>query len=292
MKIGFDILLQSLVNGLVMGSIYALIASGLTLVFGVMRIINIAHGEFIMIGMYLVYFLNVALGIDPYLSILVVIPVMFLFGVGFYSFFIKPAIDKPHINQVMITIGVSLILINVALILATADYRALNVVYFNRSFRISRIMIGLPQMIAFLEALVITGGLYWLLVYTRMGRFIRAVAQNRKAALLMGVNVDRVFKVSMGLVACCAGLAGVLVLPIYYVFPEVGSTFLLLSFVIIVLGGMGNFIGALAGGIIVGLIESIGSLFLPGSLPQAATYILLIIFLIVRPEGLFGEGTV
>jgi branched-chain amino acid transport system permease protein len=217
---------------------------------------------------------------------------MFILGVGFYSFFIKPAVDKPVINQVMITIGVSLILVNGALLLLTADYMALNLTYFNKNFRIFQVTIGLPQMIAFLGALALTGMLYWLLVYTKMGRIIRAVAQNRKAALLMGVNVDRVFKLSMGLVACCAGVAGLLVLPIYYVFPEVGSVFLLLSFVIIVLGGMGNFLGALAGGIIVGLIESLGSLFLPGSLPLVATYILLIIFLLLRPEGLFGEGAV
>lgn len=290
--VSFDIFLQSLVNGLVMGGIYSLIAVGLTLVFGVMRIINIAHGEFIMVGMYLAYFMNVSLGIDPYLAILAIVPIMFLFGMAFYSLLIKPAVDKPLMNQVMITIGFSIVLVNLAMFLLSADYRALNLGYFNRSFRVSRVMVGLPQMIAFLGSLGATALLYWVLVHTRMGRMIRAVAQNRKAAMLMGIDVDWVFKLSMGVVACCAGVAGALVLPIYYVFPEVGGFFIMLCFVVIVLGGMGNFVGALVGGIIVGLVESIGSLFLPGSFPLVATYILLIVFLLVRPEGLFGEGAV
>jgi branched-chain amino acid transport system permease protein len=292
MKVGLDIFLQSLLNGLVMGGIYSLIAIGLTLVFGVMRIINVAHGEFIMVGMYLAYFLNVSLGLDPYLTIVVIVPIMFLFGMAFYGFLIKPAVDKPIMNQVMITIGFSIVLVNLAMFLLTADYRTLNVGYFNRSFRFFRVMVGLPQLIAFLGSLGATVALYWVLVHTRMGRMIRAVAQNRKAATLMGIDVDWVFKLSMGVVSCCAGVAGVLILPIYYVFPEVGGFFIMLCFVVIVLGGMGNFVGALVGGIIVGLVESIGSLFLPGSLPLVATYILLIIFLLVRPAGLFGEGAV
>ncbi len=292
MNVSFDIFLQSLLNGLVMGSIYALIAAGMTLVFGVMRIINIAHGEFIMIGMYLTYFLNLYLGLDPYLSILVVLPIMFLVGIAFYGLLIKPVVDKPPMNQVMVTIGVSIVLVNFAMFFLTADYRALNLTYFNRSFRLYKVMVGLPQLIAFLGSLGFTAFFYWLLVHTRLGRMIRAVAQNRKAATLMGINVNWVYQLSMGIVACCAGLAGTLVLPIYYVFPEVGGFFLILCFVIIVLGGMGNFIGALIGGIMVGLVEAVGSLFLPGSLPLVATYVLLIVFLLVRPEGLFGEGAV
>jgi branched-chain amino acid transport system permease protein len=292
MGVSFDIFLQSLLNGLVMGSIYALIAVGMTLVFGVMRIINIAHGEFIMIGMYLTYFLNLFLGLDPYLSILVIIPIMFLVGIGFYRLLIKPVVDKPPMNQVMVTIGVSIVLVNLAMFLVSADYRALNLAYFNRSFRIYKVMVGLPQLIAFLGSLAFTAFFYWLLVYTKVGRMIRAVSQNRKAATLMGINVHWVFQLSMGIVACCTAIAGMLVLPIYYVFPEVGGFFLILCFVVIVLGGMGNFIGALIGGIIVGLVEAIGSLFLPGSLPLVATYVLLVIFLLVRPEGLLGEGAV
>lgn len=292
MHVGVDIFLQSLLNGLVMGGIYALTAVGMTLVFGVMRIINIAHGEFIMMGMYLAFFLNVSLGMDPYLSILVIVPIMFLVGMAFYSFLIKPAIDKGPMNQVMITIGCSIVMINVAMLLCTSDYRSLNLNYFIRSFQVGKVMIGLPQLIAFCGSLGATAFLYWLLVYTKMGRMIRAVSQNRKAATLMGVNVNWVFQLSMGLVACCAGVAGVLVLPIYYVFPEVGQFFLMFCFVIIVLGGMGNFLGALVGGILVGMVEAIGSLFLPGSLPLLATWVLLIIFLLVRPEGIFGEGAV
>lgn len=292
MGVSFDTVLQALVNGLVMGGVYALVAIGLTLVFGVMRIINIAHGEFIMVGMYLTYALHAGLGMDPYLSLFVTIPAMFLFGAGFYRFVIRPVVDKPPMNQVMVTIAVSLILVNVAVLVFSADYHGLNVEYFNTTFRFARVMIGLPQLIALLGSLAITGGFYWLLVHAKTGRLIRAVAQNRRAATLMGIDVDRVNRLSMGIVACAAGVAGALVLPIYYVFPEVGTLFLLLSFVIIVLAGMGNFLGALAGGLIVGLIESLGSLFLPGSLSLVALYAVLIVFLIVRPEGLFGEGAV
>lgn len=292
MGVSLDTVLQALVNGFVMGGIYALVAIGLTLVFGVMRIINIAHGEFIMVGMYLTYALHAATGIDPYLSLFVTIPAMFLFGAGFYRFVIRPVVDKPPMNQVMVTLAVSLILVNVAVLAFSADYRGLNVEYFNTTFRVARVMIGLPQLIALLGSLAITAGFYWLLVHAKTGRLIRAVAQNRRAAVLMGIDVDRVNRVAMGIVACAAGVAGALVLPIYYVFPEVGTLFLLLSFVIIVLAGMGNFLGALAGGLLVGLIESLGSLFLPGSLSMVALYAVLIVFLILRPEGLFGEGAV
>lgn len=292
MGVSLNTVLQSLVNGLVMGAIYALVATGLTLVFGVMRLINIAHGEFIMLGMYLTYFLNVALGVDPYLSVIVTVPVMFVLGMGFYRAFIRPVMDKPPMNQVMVTMGLSLILVNAALLAFTADYRGLNVDYLNRSFRLGRIAVGLPQLIGLVGSLALTGAFYWVLTRTGLGRLIRAVSQNRRAATLMGVDVDWVCTVSMGIVACCTGLAGLLVLPIYYVFPDVGTIFLLLSFVIIVLGGMGNFVGALVGGIIVGLMEAVGSLFLPGSLSLVATYVLLIAFLLLRPEGLFGEGAV
>lgn len=290
MNAGFDTVLQAVTNGLVMGAIYALTAAGLTLVFGVMRIINLAHGEFIMVGMYATYVLNAALGVDPYLAVAALVPVMLVFGFAFYRVFLRPVVDKPAMNQVMVTLAVSLILVNGALLIFSADYRTLNVDYLNRTFRVWRVMVGLPQIFALAGSLLLTGAFYWVLLRTRTGRLIRAVAQNPRAATLMGVDVERVYGLSIGIVACCAGVAGGLVLPIYYVFPEVGTLFILLSFVIIVLAGMGNFPGALAGGVIVGLVESIGSLFLPGSLPLVALYVLLIAFLLVRPQGLFGDA--
>ena len=281
-------LLQGLANGLAMGSLYALVAAGLTLVFGVLKIINIAHGEFLMLAMYAYFFLQQILGLDPYLSILIVTPLLFLFGNVFFQIFIRPVVEDPPMSKLLITMGLSLILANGALFLFTADYRSVDLTYGQAKFAVGGVYIRWTEAIVFAGSLLITGTLYWVLKSTALGRHIRAVAQNREAAALMGIDVYRIYGLSFGIGAACVGIAGGLLIPIYYVYPDVGLMFLLIAFVVIVMGGMGNFMGALAGGLIVGIVESISALFMPGSSAPLVIFVVFILILLIRPQGLMG----
>jgi len=281
---------QALANGLVMGSLYALVAAGLTLVFGVLRIINVAHGDFLMLAMYGYFFLQQKLGLDPYLSILIVTPLLFGLGNVVFRVFIRPVIDDPPMSKLLITMGLSLILANGALFLFAADYRSLTLSYGQSKFTVGNVNLTWTEAAVFVGSLSITGALYWILRRTSLGRHIRAVAQSREAAALAGVDVFRIYALSFSIGAACAGIAGGLLMPIYYVYPEVGLMFLLIAFVVIVLGGMGNFGGALAGGLIIGVVESISGLYMPGSSAPLVIFVVFIAILLVRPQGLLSRG--
>ena len=287
------LILQALVNGLIIGSIYALIACGLTLIFGVMNIINVAHGEFMMLAMYACYFLYFLWGIDPYLSILIVFPLSFAFGILIFRIFIKPIFDNPDIeepmmNQVLVTIGLSLVFENGMLGLFSADYRTINLKYAEVTIHLGKVAISFSQLIVLFCTVAVILALYWLLRSTDWGRFIRAVTENQEAALLMGVNVPRIYLFSFGLGIGILGIAGPLLVPIYYTYPSIGVSFLLTAFVVVVLGGMGSFIGALVGGLIIGIVESLGATFMPGSMAPVLTFSVFILLLLFKPEGLFG----
>jgi len=271
-----------------MGGIYALVAAGLTLIFGVMRIINLVHGEFLMIAMYGTFFMYGLLGIDPYVSILVTLPLMFLIGVGIFRLLISPILAAPEINQILLTIGVSIFLQNLALLLFTADFRTINLTYARIKIHLGPAVIDFPQLIGLLASLVITILLYWMMRCTDLGRWIRAASQNREAAILAGIDVRKIFFLTFGIGTACVGVAGSLLSGIYYITPNVGWLFLLTAFVVVVLGGMGNFAGALIGGLIIALTESIGSLFLPIALVPVQKFIVFIVLLLFRPQGLFG----
>ncbi len=279
--------LQALVSGILMGGVLALISIGLTLIWGVLKIINFAHGEFLMIGMYLVYFLVAKMGWDPYLTLIVSIPALFLIGVVIFELTIRPILKYPAINQIMLTVGLSLVLQNLALIFFKADVLFAQTRY-NTALTIGSVVVTSGKLIAFIGSILATFILYWLLQNTDTGRGIRAAAQDGDAATLMGIDVSWAYLLAFGIGSACLGVAASLMIPFYYVSPTVGEFFGLIAFVIVVLGGMGNFLGALAGGLIIGVTESVGAAALPGSLSRVLVFAVFVLILLYRPLGLFG----
>jgi branched-chain amino acid transport system permease protein len=287
--ISFDLFWQAVVYGLIIGSIYALTSSGLTLILGVLKIINVAHGEFLMTAMYTAYFLFQGFHLDPCLSIFLVMPALFFFGGIIFYLFIRPVLKSPEINQILLTIGISIFLQNLALALFTGDFRTLDLSYSQKTLSMAGVNVGFPHFMAFIVSVSVTLGFYWFLKSTDLGRSIRAAAQNQEAAILFGINVDRIYLITFSIGAACLGVAGPLLATFYYVTPTVGTVFLLNAFVVVILGGMGNFLGAFFGGLLIGLTESIGAIFMPGSLSPVFTFVVLIIILLLKPEGLFGR---
>jgi len=286
---GLPLLLQSIVNGILMGGVYGLVAIGLSLIFGVMKIINFAHGSLMMLGMFTTYWLYVLLGLDPYLSLLLSIPCLFVVGLLIERFLIAQVLDAPAHNQLLLTLGISLFIENFALLLWTPNFRTLEVTYLRKAAMVGTVMISLPKLVAFIFAIILTILLYCFLKGTDMGKAIRAASEEREGALTVGINLRRIYYVAFGIGAACVGAAGTLTAPFFYVNPHVGGIFVITAFVVVVLGGMGNFIGALVGGLIIGLAESVGAAFVPGQLKQFIIYFIFILVLLFKPEGLFGR---
>src|ERR671937_545772 len=256
------VLIQAILSGVLIGGVYALTGVGLTLIFGVMRVINFAQGELVMVGMYATFWVFVLLGLDPFVSVLVTMPVLFLLGAILQRSLINRVLDALPQNQILLTIGIGLVLSNVAMLAFTSDYRILSTSYSSSSVALGAMRLSTPLIYCFLITAAITAALYWFLVKTDMGHAIRATAQDRDAAQLMGVNVRTMAVFAFGLGAALAGAAGALVAPIYYIYPQVGGAFTLKAFVVVVLGGMGSILGATLGGVILGAIESLAALFL------------------------------
>ncbi len=282
-------LVQTIVLGLLLGGVYALAASGLTLVFGVMRIINFAHGELMMVGMYLTYFLFSLAHIDPFVSIVIGFPILFLWGAFLQKVIINRVLAAPAENQILLTIGLGLIMSNTVMLLFTSDYKILSTRYSSSSVNLAGISISAPLAISFAITAAITGVLYWFLLKTDTGQAIRATAQDREAAQLMGINVRRMSVIAFGLGAALAGTAGALISPTYYIFPQVGGAFTLKAFVIVVLGGMGSVVGATLGGVIIGATESLAAAYISSGLKELFVYVLFLLILLFRPAGLLGK---
>ncbi|GAB5460628.1 branched-chain amino acid ABC transporter permease [Hoeflea alexandrii] len=282
------IIIPSVLNGLTTGGLYALVALGLTLIYGVLHIINFAHGALLMLGLYAVYFLNVQFGIDPYVALLIVPPAMFALGYALQRGIIGRASHGRDENILLVTLGLSIIIENLSLFFFRSDTRTVDTPYSFDVIEIFGAFLPYPKVVAFIGALV-TAALLWLLMSrTDLGRAIRALAKERKGAQLVGINADHVFAMSFGLGIACLGVAACLLLPSYYVNPQVGGGFVLIAFTIVVLGGMGSFVGALIGGLIIGVVEALGGLFLGESLGQIGIFLIFILVLIFRPTGLFG----
>jgi branched-chain amino acid transport system permease protein len=282
------ILLQLIVNGLLLGGIYALISIGLTLIFGVVRVINFAHGEFLMLSMYITYFSYTFLGLNPYLSLLVGIPLMFFAGMAIDQLIIKPLREAPAYMQVFATVGLSIVLLNLALFLFTGDYQSIHMAFAEKTFRLGSLYLSYAKLIIFFSAILVSVGLFLLLKYTNIGKQIRAIAQDRMAAKLMGINLNRIYMLTFGIGTALVGIAGGLILPVYYVFPSVGVYFVLTAFVVVVLGGMGNMVGALLGGFIIGITDSLSGYYIDPSLKEVVSFIIFLIVLLIRPSGLMG----
>ncbi|MEI8033619.1 MAG: branched-chain amino acid ABC transporter permease [Chlorobiaceae bacterium] len=282
--------LQSLISGILTGGVYALAGIGMSLVFGVMNVSNFAHGDLMMLGMYLAYYAFSLLHIDPYISLVLIIPTAFLFGYVTEKVFINRVISHPHQNQILLTIGLGLIMSNTALLAFTSDPKILTTSYSSSSFNIlNGISVSTPLLISFLITCVITAILYLFLSKSNTGMALRATSQNREAAQLMGINVSKMSAIAFGIGTALAATAGALIAPTYYIHPLAGHSFLLKAFTICVLGGLGSVVGAAVGGLIIGVVESMASTYISTDWKDVVVFMLFLAVLLLRPEGLFGK---
>ena len=283
-------ILQGLITGILMAGIYALVAIGLTLIFGVVRIVNFAQGEFVMIGMYATYWLWKLWGIDPYLSLLITMPVLFCFGVLVQRFLFRPILHAPDLAQIFMTVGLSVLLMNAALFFFTADFRSVKIAYAEWTIRLAGVALSVPRLFAFAGALLLAGLLTLFLSKTDVGKALRAVAQDREVSMLLGINPERMYLLAVGLGAALAGAAGGLIVPFFYVFPTVGVVFVLIAFVVVILGTLGSIQGALLASLIVGVAESLGILFAGADLGLVVVFAILVATLVFKPLGLRGQA--
>ena len=286
------VLIQSILSGVLIGGVYALIGIGLTLIFGVMRVNNFAQGELVMVGMYCTFWLFLLLGIDPFVSVLLTGPAMFILGAILQRSLINRVLDALPQNQILLTIGIGLVLSNTAMLVFTSDYRILSTSYSSSSVALGAMRLSTPLIYCFLITAAITAGLYWFLVKTDVGHAIRATAQDRDAAMLMGVNVRTMGVLAFGLGAALAGAAGALVAPIYYIYPQVGGAFTLKAFVVVVLGGMGSIVGATLGGVLIGVAESVSGTYVGSGWKDICVYVIFLLVLLLKPSGLLGKSRV
>jgi branched-chain amino acid transport system permease protein len=287
-----SILLSALLNGLTTGAVYALIALGLTLIYGVLHIINFAHGASLMMALYGVYALKERWGVDPYVALPFMVPAMFMLGYGMQRLIINRASHGKDENILLVTLGLSIVMENLALLFFKSDTRTIDTPYTLSTVAIGpeavQVMVSVPKLVAFAGALVVSALLILILQRTDLGRAIRAVAKEKQGARLMGIDVEHVYAMCFGLGLACLGAAACFLLPAYYVNPQVGNGFVLVAFTVVVLGGMGSFAGALLGGLLIGVVESFGGLFLGESLAQVGIFVIFIAVLLLRPQGFFG----
>ncbi|HLF48165.1 MAG: branched-chain amino acid ABC transporter permease [Candidatus Rokubacteria bacterium] len=277
---------QVIISGLLAGSLYAMVALGLGLIFGVMRVLNIAHGPLLMLGAYVTFWLFSTVGLNPYLSLLVSMPLLYLLGMLLQRFLVRRVVDAPELSSLLLTFGVSIALVNVAQLAFTSDLRAVE--YLTGSFVLGPFAFSKSRVVACAIAIAITGAAFVFLQKTRLGKAIRAVSQSREVAQVCGINVGRIHMIAFGLASALAAAGGSLVAVMVAIQPEMGQVYTFKSFLVIVLGGAGNYPGALLGGLLLGLIEQVSSLFLTTQVNEAVAYILLVLVLLVRPTGLLG----
>ena len=277
---------QVVVSGLLAGALYSMVALGLALIFGVMRVINVAHGTLLMLGAYTTYWFFHLLGVNPYLSLLVSMPLMFLLGVLLQRMLVTRVVDAPELSSLLLTFGISIALVNGAQLAFTSDLRSVE--FLTGAFLVGPIAFSKSRVVAFAFAVAITAVAYWFLQRTKLGKAIRATSQSRDVAMVCGVNVRRIHLYTFGLASALAAAGGSLVAVMFAIQPEMGQVYTFKSFLVIVLGGAGNYPGALLGGMLLGLVEQLSSLFLTTQLSEAVAYLLLVLVLLLRPTGLLG----
>jgi branched-chain amino acid transport system permease protein len=273
---------QVIVSGILAGALYAMVA----LIFGVMRVINIAHGPLLMLGAYATYFLYTATGINPYLTLPITMGALFVVGMLLQRTLVFRVVDAPELSSLLLTFGVSIALVNLAQLGFSSDLRAVE--FLTGSFLVGPVAFSKSRLVAFLVAAAITAAAFVFLKSTRVGKAIRATSQSREVAMVCGINVQRIHLLTFGLAAALAGAGGTLIAMIVAIQPEMGQIWTFKSFLVIVLGGAGNYPGALLGGMLLGLVEQLASLFLTTQLSEAVAYVLLVVVLLVRPTGLLG----
>jgi branched-chain amino acid transport system permease protein len=290
--IGLDAILQTCLSGLFMGSVYALIAIGFTLVFGVTNIVNFAHGHLVMGAMFVTYLLFKTANVDPYVSLIVVLPLFFALGALLYTVVIQRIVEAPHSAHMMVTLGLLIFFENVANFFFGSDLRGITTTYTTSSFLVGDISIPIARLGAAAVSLAAVVVLALFLHRTSLGKAIRAAANNREGAALVGIDVGRVYLIAFSLGTAAAALAGAVIMPFSLVSPFVGGEFILKAFVIAVLGGLGSVAGALVGGLLIGFVEALSSLYISASLGNAIVFAILIAVLLYRPWGIFGQARV
>ena len=283
------LVLQGIVSGLLFGGVYSLMAVGLTLIFGVMRVVNFAHGDMMVWGMYLAYVLATRAGVDPYVSFLVCAGALFALGLAVQRGLVDRIVDAPHEMQILLMLGVALVLENVALLAFGPEPTRVRSPLASATLWLGPVFVDVARLVTFLVAVALTTALWAFLFRTDLGRTIRAAADNTYGALVIGTDVRRVYAVAFGVGAACVGAAGALVSPILPFQPPTGLSLSVASFNIVIIGGMGSLLGAFVGGLLVSLAESLGAVFLKPSLKELFSFSLLIVILLFRPAGLFGR---
>jgi branched-chain amino acid transport system permease protein len=283
-----EVVSQAVVTGILVGGVYGLVAMGLTLIFGVLDIVNFAHGAFLAVALYITVVMVDRFAVHPMLALVVAVPVMFLLGAAIQRFVLAGAIGKPLENQLLITLGLALLIDNLLLLVFGPNPQSVKLPG-DTGVPILGAVANVSRLLAFGVALVLAALLYLLLRRTRLGTAIRAVAANDSGAQLVGIDTRRIYMATFAIGTACAGAAGVLVAPLVTIEPTTGELFNIIAFVVVVLGGMGNVVGALVGGLLIGLTEQLGALLLPGQSPLLAIFIVFVLVLLFRPQGLFGR---
>jgi len=284
-----DVLIQGILSGILMGFVYALIAAGLSLIFGLMEIVNFAHGEFLMLAMYTAFWMYALFALDPLLSVPICALALFGVGVLVYYGIIGRILEGPMLAQIFATFGLGILLRAAAQFLWTPDFRQVPDAWVAGPVRLLGISLGLPLVVASLASLAAFAALSWFITRTETGVALEATAQDRQAAALMGINTDRMFALGWGIGGACVGVAGAFLTTFFYVFPDVGSTFGLLAYVAVALGGFGSIPGALVAGVIIGLTEVLAGLLIAPAFKYVAVFLLYLVVVLVRPQGLLGK---
>ncbi len=284
-----EVLLQGLIGGLLMGFVYALIAAGLSLIFGLMEIVNFAHGEFLMLAMFATFWAWALAGLDPLLALPLTAALLFVLGIAVYHGLIRWILGAPMLAQIFATFGLAVFLRSAAQALWGVDFRLVKDPLVSGRISLGGLFIGLPQLVASVGALAAFAFLYWLIRKTETGRALQATAQDRQAAALMGIDTQWMFALGWGIGAACVGVAGALLTIFFYVFPDVGASFALLAYVAVALGGFGNVPGTLAAGVVVGVVEVMSGLLIAPTLKYVAVFLIYLAVVLWRPQGLFGR---
>ena len=283
-------MLQLLTGGVLLGCVYGLVAMGLSLIYGVMGIVNFAHGALVMLAMYASYWLNTYLKLDPVIGTPIVALIMFGLGLVIYRGIVSKVLKGPFLARMLVTFGLSIFIINLAQFLWTPDYRVINNAISKGTFMLGPIFIELPKLVASIGSLIVAALVYWFLRRTKTGLAIQAISIDRPAASLMGINLERLNGIAFGIGLACAGAAGSLLASYYYIFPDVGTMFGLVALVAVALGGFGSTEGALIGAVLIGIIETVGGFYVGTEYKYALIFLAYVLIVIVRPKGLMGWG--